>query len=233
MPYRAPTTRSTVIGVTAFVVLVVVTVFWPHEVIKATGAVFLVVPQRLGLVRQVMPGEVQAIDLFVQEQQVTLTQPGRYFVYYDFPLFADSTVYFSWDSPPRLMMTLHGTGERTSMTEVKRGLGLYDTPFARGRPIYGFEIEQAGTYHLIYSRRPVMVSFVPDYTTGRESVLAWSIGMQFGVILAVICGLLYRRRRRRQRLLVEIVGSKSALAKADSVTKFSQIQTELQELEGR
>jgi hypothetical protein len=118
-------------------------------------------------------------------------------------------------------MTLHGTGERTSMTEVKCGLRLYDTPFARGRPLYGFEIEQAGTYHLIYSRRPVMVSFVPDYTTGRESVLAWSIGIQFGVILAVICGLLYRRRRRRQRLLVEIAGSKSARAEAFRDALFS------------
>lgn len=229
MPYRAPTTRSTVIAVTAFVVLVVVTVFWLPDVIKATGAVFLVVPQRLGLVRQVMPGEVQAIDLFVREQQVTLTQPGRYFVYYDFPFVADRTVYFTWDSPPRLMMTLHGTGERTTMTEVKRGLRPYDTPFARGRPIYGFEIEQAGTYHLIHPHRPVMVSFVPDYTTGRESVLAWSIGMQFGVILAVICGLLYRRRRRRQRLLVETVGPKSARAEAFQDALFSDRPADGQE----
>jgi hypothetical protein len=233
MPYRAPTTRSTVIAMTAFVVLGVVTVFWLPEVIKATGAVFLVVPHRLGLVRQVMPGEVQAVDLFVQEQQVTLTQPGRYFVYYDFPLFADSTVHFSWNSPPRLMMTLHGTGERALMTEVKRGLRFYDTPFARGRPLYGFEIEQAGTYHLIYSPRPVMISFVPDYTTGRESVLARSIGVQFGVILVVICGLLYqrwhRRRRRRQRLLVEIVEPKLAEAEAFRDALFSDRSADGQE----
>jgi hypothetical protein len=123
------------------------------------------------------------------------------------------------------MLTLHGTGERIRMTEVERGLRIYDTPFARGRPIYRFEIEQAGTYHLIYSRRPVRVSFVPDYTTGRESVLAWSIGMQFGVILAVICGLLYwrwhRRRRRRQRLLVEMVRQKSVRAEAFRDALFS------------
>ena len=229
MPYRAPTTRTTVIAVTAFVVFVCVAVCWFPEIIKATGAVFLVVPQQLGLVRQVMPGEVQAIDLFAQEQQVTLTQPGRYFVYYDFPLFVDSTVHFSWNSPPRLMMTLHGTDERTLMTEVEHGLRFYDTPFARGRPLYGFEIEQAGTYHLIYSPRPVKVSFVPDYTTGRESVLAWSIGMQFGVILAVICGLLYRRWRLRQRLLVEVVEPKLAGAEAFRDALFSDRPADGQE----
>ena len=221
MQYRTQVTRSTVIDVIALIVLACVIICWLPEIIKVTGAVFLVIPRQLGLVRQVTPGEIQVVDMFAREQQVTLAQPGRYLVYYDFPLFVDSTVHFTWNSPPRFMLTLHGTDERTSMTEIQRGLRLYDTPFARGRPIYGFEIEQAGTYHLIHSPRPVMVSFVPDYITGRESALAWSIGMQFGVILAVICGLYYRRRRHRQQRLVEIVRRKSARAEAFRGALFS------------
>jgi hypothetical protein len=197
--------------VAAFVVLVAVAVLWLPDVVKTTGAILLIVPQQLGLVRQVMPSEVQGIDLSVPEQQVTLTQPGRYFVYYEFPFLADTTAY-RWDSSPRVMMTPHGAGEPITMTPVKRGLQLYDTPFARGRPLYAFEVEEAGTYDLVYSSRPVTVSFVPDYTTGSEGVLAWSIGIQFGIMLAIVCGLLYHRQRRRHRLLAEMFGSRTKRA---------------------
>jgi hypothetical protein len=228
MLHRAPTPRSIVVGVATFAVFVAVAVFWLPDVVKATGAILLIVPQQLGLVRQVVPSEVQVIDLSVPEQQVTLAQPGRYFLYYEFPFLADTTAY-RWDSSPRVMMMPHGADEHISMTPVKRGLQLYDTPFARGRPLYAFEIEEAGTYDLVYSSRPVAVSFVPDYTTGRESVLARSIGMQFGVILVVVGGLLYYRQRRRQRLLAEMVGSNAARAGAFREALFSDRPTDGQE----
>ena len=72
------------------------------------------------------------------------------------------------------------------MTYILRGLMPFDSPFAEGRPVLRFSIDEPGLYHLSFPTPPGgSVYFVPDTTTGKEWLI-WLVYLgEVGLILGV------------------------------------------------
>jgi hypothetical protein len=194
--YHPPRIQNVLIGAIAFVVLIVL--LWNlGDVVKRVGDVFLYIPAQLGLIRRVTPQEIIRMD---SPAVVESFQPGRYMVFGNGWGPALST------ASGEILISIQSqtSAEDVKIVRVQRGLRPYDTPFADGRPILEFEIPSAGQYEIIFKGHPddleSAIEIVPDYTTGKESVL-WIVYVVQIALLLILVGIVsypyYQRRRAR------------------------------------
>ncbi len=193
---RPPTIRNLVLGGMAVVALFAFFSVSP-EALKLVGALFLFIPEKLGIVQQATGEEAHIIALDSYTTQLDIAQPGRYAVYTaDMHLLrAALNATRAW-----LLVSAQETGEQVPVSVVDRGLRPYDTPVVRGRPIFTFEIETPGAYEVSHPRRDAsaIMSIVPDYTTGHETAVALSYLAQMAFIAGLV-GVFYHRRGRTTR----------------------------------
>ncbi len=196
LTYRPTTVRAIVIGVAVLGLLCYVA--WSlGSVVKVLGAPFLFLPDKLGIIRQVHRAEVISFHLNQSPTTVTLAA-GRYAVYVaDIDLLTATDLIIEADGPPWLAVKSLDTGQPQPVSFITRGMALYDTPLAPGRPIMSFAAPAAGRYELTQTPRPVQAALVPDYTSGHETRLLLIYIVQLAVILGVPA-LLYVRRHREE-----------------------------------
>jgi hypothetical protein len=202
--YQPPKIRAIIIGIIGFVVLLAVLCSL-SGVVKSVGAVLLFFPSRLGVVKQVLPDEILTVDMSTNPTTVMIFKAGRYAVYtddYDLLMIADQLS--QSHGAPWLNVKFQATGEKIPLANVSRGLLPYDTPFAKGRPVFTFEITSPGRYELMHPARKINIYLVPDYTTGKEKTIYMAYAAQILVLLIPV-GILYYRYDRRRRARIQAV----------------------------
>jgi hypothetical protein len=199
--YQPARLRSIGLGIAVFVVILLALCSLSQGV-KWTGTVLLFIPERLGLVRTVRPGEVLNIAMDRSPTQVTFARAGLYQVYTsDYDLLVISDELARSDSPPWVTITRAEGGTPADITHIKRGLLPFDTPHVAGRPVLEIEILEPGSYILDYPTRGATMSLAPDYATGHEGMIYAAFAVQF-LILALPFGLaLFRREQHTWELV--------------------------------
>ena len=199
--YRPAGFRSIGIGIAVFVILLLA-VCSLSQGVKWFGSVLLFLPDRLGVVRTVRPGEVLELEMSKSPTQLTFTRAGLYQVYTsDYDLLVISDLLAASDAPPWVTVTHVAGGPPVRVTYIERGLLPFDTPHASGRPVLEIEISDPGAYVLDYPTRKATMSLAPDYATGHESLIYGAFAIQI-LILALPFGRLFLRREQHTRQLV-------------------------------
>jgi hypothetical protein len=199
--YRPARLRTIGLGIAAFAVILLALCSLSQGV-KWVGSVLLFLPERLGLVRTVRPGEVLDLEMSRSPTQVTFARAGRYQVYTaDYDLLVISDQLARSDSPPWVAITPADSEPPVLVTYIQRGLLPFDTPYASGRPVLEIEIPEPGAYILDYPTRGATMSLAPDYAGGHEGLIYAAIGAQI-LILALPFGLVFLRREQRTRQLL-------------------------------
>ena len=191
----APTCRAIVAGIGVSIVLCLA-FFWLPGFVKWPGAALTFIPSRLGLIDVVSPREVLPVDMSASPTRVVIQKPGRYALFtgnYDLLVINDAVI--AAKAAPWFRLVDEADGE-VEIELVERGMALFDTPFAEGRPVALFEITVAGAYSMFHPTRQDSVYIVPDYTFGRE---AWIVFLMLSQALIVALVLLYFLRRRLGR----------------------------------
>lgn len=204
---KQPTVLSILLGILLLVVVILGFLHIP-EVVKAAGAALMFLPSRIGLIEMVMPGDVIELSLASSPTPVTLPAAGSYALYtnnYDL-LFLHTA---AADSGKLTWVKVRSSGseEAVPVQLVDRGLALYDTPFARGRPMLTFSVQAAGEYLITHPTRPDTMYVVPDVFTGQEARLAvtlWGEVVLVGGALAWAYNRLDAPRRARRREVQEL-----------------------------
>jgi hypothetical protein len=106
------------------------------------------------------------------------------------------------NSKPWIKIQPENLNTELNITLIGRGLTWYDTPFAPGRPVVAFTIDQPGTYQFIHSARPDTAYIVPDTLTGRESRITFWVLAEIALIGGVTFYIIRKRTtaRREQRI---------------------------------
>jgi hypothetical protein len=199
--YRPAKLRTIGIGVAAFVVILVALCSLSRGV-KWAGSVLLFIPERLGLVRTVRPGEVLALEMSRSPAQVSFARAGLYQVYTsDYDLLVISDTLALSDALPWVSITRAGGGPPVLPTFIKRGLLPFDTPYASGRPVLEIKIPEAGSYILDFPTRGATMSLAPDYVTGRESLIYAAFAVQIFLLALPFGWLLLRREQHTRQIL--------------------------------
>jgi hypothetical protein len=204
MKYQNPTCRSIALGGILFLALMI-GALRSAELVKLAGSPLLLLPEKLHMIETLRSSDVIHFHYDgPMEFEVDFAKSGRYAVYT-----ADTTFLLSTNAriqdekPPLLHVIETSSGAETPVYYFRRGVKPFDTRFARGRPIYGFEIERPGRYVISSPWMEAALSLTPDYTTGKEGVLSAVFLLESGVLFAPLGLLLYRkylkdRRRARQ-----------------------------------
>ncbi len=211
--YRPTTVRAIVIGVVVLGLLCVVA--WSlGSMVKVLGAPFLYLPDKLGIIRQVHRAEVISFQLSQSPTTVTLAA-GRYALYLaDIDLLASTDLMIEAGGSPWLAVKSLDTGQSQPVSFITRGMALYDTPFAPGRPIMSFTAPVAGRYQLTQVPRPIEAAVVPDYTSGHETLLLLIYIVQLAVILGVPALLYYVRHREEWEMTAALRAQRRSEADA-------------------
>ncbi len=202
--YRDPKLRNILVAVVLFAVFLVTVCSLP-QVVKTLGAGLLYLPSRLGLVELVVRDQVKAYEMQTSPPELNITRPGRYSVFtddYDLLVLTDEINLEG--AEPWLVVTDRATGARIRLTGVTRGLMPYDSPYAAGRPVFTFDMPEAGIYALTYPRRSAVFYIVPDTTTGKERIIWMAYVVQL-VVLALAVVLPYWRARAKRRARVAAI----------------------------
>jgi hypothetical protein len=179
-----PTCFSIVSGILLAIAVLAAFAFLPN-IVKWVGAVFTFVPGQLGLIDVVTPDEVMPVDMIASPTEIEFVRAGEYAVFtanMDLLTIHEAVL----DAKAKPWFRLADSDEQLiAVTLVERGLALYDTPLAAGRPVALFEIPAAGTYTMTHPRREDFVYVVPDTTTGNEGAIgaymvAQAIALGFG-----------------------------------------------------
>ncbi len=193
--YHSPRIRDILLGVLLFLIILGAFCSLP-DIVKRTGNMLLFVPAKLGVVTRVSAEEVRTIDLRTPSPVVlAFPQPGRYAVYTgDQQILMLTDTMLEEQTRPWLRVISSVGNSSANVSFVERGLRLYDTPLAEGRPIFTFVIRQPGGYKLAFPNRLAAISIVPDYTTGKERTIFAAYLLQILVAVLVFAALYYRRR---------------------------------------
>ena len=187
-----PRLRNIGLGILIVAVLVVL-VCSASSAVKWAGSAFLVLPRAIGVLESVRGDEIAALPMDSSPTAVTFPRPERYQLYTgDLDLLEVAASLHSAGSTPWLTVQRAETGEAIPVSFVGRGLTPYDDPRVPGRPIFAFEIPEAGTYALSHPQRPLIVSLVPDRTSGKEVLIGASFLAQLG-LLAIPAYLVFGR----------------------------------------
>lgn len=193
--YKSPTLRNVLVGVLIF--LVVVLVFSSLDnVVKTLGRILMIVPSQMGFYPLPSADEVIPVNLASNPTNLTFIHAGTYQIYADDYDLLNITIQIeNSQSSPWLVVRSEASGENVSVSFVHRGLRIYDTPYAAGRPIFSIDIPRPGEYQLSHPSRPASIYFVPDQT----SKYAGTILISFVIEIALLAGfvVLYLRSRRR------------------------------------
>ncbi len=169
------------------------------DVLKIAGSPFLFIPGALGIIQTVGPEDVHTVKMSSSPTVVGLPQSGLYAVYVaDGDLLSITDSLINSNGTPWLKVKAVSTGEQIPSHFIERGLGLYDTPYAKGRPVINFAITRPGTYELSHPRRNITISIVPDYTSGHEALLTFLYIVQIALVAGIIV-FFWRRRTRTER----------------------------------
>jgi hypothetical protein len=174
------------------------------ELVKQLGEPLLYLPAQFGLVQQVSWTEVHVIDPFeASPQLLILPHPGRYAIYTDDEqLLEDSNALVDKQGSPWLVVKSTQDDAEVAVAFVERGLRPYDTPLAKGRPIFTFVVDTPGRYMLDPPQRDGVITVVPDYTTGKETTILLLVLLQLSIVGTIAGVVIYIRteplRMRRQ-----------------------------------
>jgi hypothetical protein len=202
---KQPTFRSIALGIVLFVIVLVAFLRIP-DVIKFSGAAIMFVPAKLGLIDMPMPKDVVPLPLDQNPSEITFTSPGQYMMYlniYDLLVVHDAVVAKNSDSWMKIQSEDLGTN--IALTFIGRGLAWYDTPFAPGRPVVTFTIDQPGTYQFTHPARPLQYMYlVPDTVTGNETWITFWMLAEIVLIVGVVIYIVRKRTATRRRQQVNI-----------------------------
>lgn len=207
---KQPTIGSIVLGIGLFIVALLAFLRLP-DVVKYTGTALMYVPAKIGLIHMVMPRDVIPMSLAENPSSVTISSPGRYILYvnnYDLLVIHDAVV--EGNSHSWITIQSENLGTEVAITLIKRGLAWYDTPFAPGRPVISFEIDQPGTYQFAHPARPDIAHIVPDTLTGRESRITFWVLTEIALIGGVIIYIVRKRTTSRRQLRSTILAQNRA-----------------------
>jgi hypothetical protein len=225
---KPPTFLSIILGIGLAIVLILAFFHIP-EVVKYTGAVLMYVPSRLGFFEMVTPSDVIPVSIARAQTPVYLPEAGSYAMYtenYDLLTLHNAAV----ESGKLTWIKVHSqdTGERIAVHMVTRGLTLYDTPFAKGRPIVTFLVAQPGNYVITHPSRPDSVYLVRDEFTGRESRISTILLVEVGLVAGSIFVFLRRRSapRRLQKKAIQEQARKRAEEQRRKMEKMKKIEGE-------
>jgi hypothetical protein len=195
-----PTFRSILAGIAA-AVLLLLAIFNIPLLVKSLGAVLGFLPSKVGLIQTVQPGDVMTVDISVSPSTINITKSGDYLIYtrnYDLLVINDAVV--EAESEPWLKIESQDEQE-IPVHLISRGLGWYDTIYAKGRPVATFHIDAPGTYLITHPTRYDTASIVPDYTTGRESSIRFIYLAELAIVIFLVWDIrgAIRERRRKAR----------------------------------
>jgi hypothetical protein len=224
--YQSPKIKSIFLGILLFVILMVVFSLI-GDLVKATGYVFMFLPDKAGLVRQVKGEEINLLERDKRLSFVALQQPGYYFLYTDdLDLLEMADQISGVKSEPWLSVIEQSSGRRVSVEFVTRGLQIYDTPLAKGRPVFRFEIKTPGRYQFNHPARQANLALVPDYITGNEEVILFFIVLQV-LIIGIPLGRFALKRYQRG------LSSEQANLKENRERLEAQIRMQKKRMESR
>jgi len=202
--FQPPRLRNIIAGIVAFVALLLL-LGGLSTVVKLLGVPFLYIPSKLGLTTLVAREDVQTLDLASSPTLLEIAKPGQYEVFAaDYDLLVITDQLLAAGKEPWLSVKSQRTGKPVAVSFVKRGLRPYDTPFAKGRPIFTFAIKTPGKYVLTHITRKAIISVVPDYTTGKEKLLVLAYYLQIALIVVPL-GIFYYRRYRVWQKRVQVL----------------------------
>jgi hypothetical protein len=195
-----PTIRSIVLGIALLIIAILAFVRIP-DIVKYAGTALMYVPAKLGIIEMVMPQDVIPLPIAKNPSSITFPSPGQYALYtnnYNLLVIHDAII--ASESEPWAKIQSEELDAQVELTMIERGLAWYDTPFARGRPIFTFTVDQPGTYEFIHPARPDNMYLVPDVITGKEFFIGFVVFME---VVIVVGAVLFARRRqittRRQK----------------------------------
>jgi hypothetical protein len=199
---KQPTIHSILLGI-IFFIIALLAFFRLPDVVKYSGAALMFVPSKLGLFDMVTPKDVIPLPLEKNPSLITIPSPGQYVMYlnnYDLLVVHDAIV--ASDSKPWMKLQSEDFDTQVELTLIARGLTWYDTPFARGRPVVSFTIDQPGTYQFTHPARQDTMYLVLDTVTGKESLITFWVLAEIAVISGVVFYIVRRRTApaRAQRL---------------------------------
>ena len=206
--YKSPTLRNILVGVLIFFVIVLMFSSLDN-LVKTIGRVLMIVPSQMGFYPLPSAGEVIPVNLESNPTDLTLIHAGTYQIFTDdYDLLNITMLIENTQTSPWLVVTSKSSGAGVPVSFVHRGLRLYDTPFAAGRPIFSMDIPSPGVYQLSHPSKPASIYFVPDQTTKY----AGTILISFVVEIAVVAGLLivyFRTRRRAQYVRIREIEART------------------------
>ena len=198
---KPPTCLSIGLGISLFI-LSFLALFRIPDIVKSTGLMLMFIPAKLGFIDVVMPLDVVPHSIDRNPSTITISEPGQYFFYTDnYDLLVINDAIAGTDAKPWLNMQSTESGVKVEVTMVERGLSIFDTPFAHGRPVLMFTIAEPGTYLMMHPTRPGNYLFlVPDLTTGKENLILFVIAVEV-VLVGIVIIIMVRRRTASSRQL--------------------------------
>jgi len=183
-----PPTYRSIFGGIAVVVLLLMGFMFLGNIVKYVGATFTFIPAKLGLIQAVTRAELIPVDFSKSPTSFTIKKPGRYMLFTDnYDLLVINDAVLAANSKPWLKIrSVSNDNEEINITMIERGLTIYDTPLASGRPTVAFEITEPGEYTITHPTRPTSIYIVPDYVSGQEGLINFLILVQVVVLIVVI-----------------------------------------------
>jgi hypothetical protein len=221
MTYRSPTCRSIALGGIAFLALMI-GALRSAEIVKLIGSPLLFLPERMHLIDNLHAGDITRIDLDGKLEMVfDFMQPGLYAIYTaNTSLLLSTNARVDEGKLPTIHVVEANGGNEIPIYYFQRGLRIFDTRFARGRPILGFHIERPGRYVLLSPSIEATIFLVPDYTTGKEGLLTLAFLIQVGIIFTPIAFLFYRQYRKQRDRMRQLNGLKHIQGEVFWQTQF-------------
>jgi hypothetical protein len=199
--YKSPTLRNILVGILIF--FVVVLVFSSLDnVVKTLGRILMIVPSQMGFYPLSSADEVVSVNMASNPTNLTFIHAGTYQVFAnDYDLLNITLQIENSQGSPWLVVSSKASGENIPVSFVHRGLRLYDTPYAAGRPIFSIDIPSPGEYQLSHPSRPANIYFVPDQTSKYAGTILFSFIVEIA-LLAGMGWIFFRSRHRAQNVRI-------------------------------
>lgn len=191
-----PTFRHMFAGITLALIMVIAFLNIPI-VLKYVGTALTFLPSKLGIIKVVSKSEVMPVDIHTTPTFITFTNPGNYLIYTDnYSLLTVNDAIITTKGRPWLNIQ-SDSGVVIQVRLIGRGMAIYDTPLARGRPVVSFNIPEPGVYKLAHPIEPINIFIVPDYLSGKERIITFSIYLELLVTALVMWTIIQRSRKKK------------------------------------
>lgn len=192
--HQRPSIRSCLVGIIVggiFYVVVWLLILAFPVVATQLGSIVLYVPLKLGLAQEVNSEDVIKI-MYPQEETLELPDKGSYLIFATDLLPAED----------RVVVRKQDTNERVQVPHILQGTNRYETIVA-GKPVFEFEIEEAGTYELDLQNLPANAKaeytlfIVPNAAARNQGVLLISLVVYIGIFTLIGWGYYYWRNKEQ------------------------------------